>query len=543
MIKLPSFGRTSAAPVDLPAQLASLGAAVVIADGRLDPVNVERARAVLDKADARLRHGTTHTLVALLGATGSGKSSMANAIAGSDIATTGVRRPTTSSTLGLIWGEHDATPLLDWLEVGNRHLVSRSAPSASSLAGMVLLDVPDHDSVAVSHRLEMERIAEHADLLLWVTDPEKYADEAMHHYLRLLSRHGAVTLMLLNKADRLSTDELAACIDDLKRLLRNDGIDQPTVFAVSATNGDGLEAVRRQLASTVEEQRAMVQRLAGDIALAAEAIGDQTPPPPAPAVSDDTARRLAVDLAGASGVEVVADASAAAYRKTAAQRTGWPPTRWVRRLRPDPLRRLHLEPGNRGRSSLPAPSGAQTARAAAAIREVADAASNGMPEPWPTLFRDAATPPPASLHDRLDVAVSDAVRDAEFATPRWWGAVGFLQFVLAMTALVGGIWLSALAANNWLQLPEFGTPTWRGVPLPTGLLIIGLLSGWLLALLARRLASVGGKRRASAVRVRAARAVEQAADELVIGPLRSEINALDELQRSLAPLVASGTAR
>ncbi len=538
MIKIPSFGRSTKPAPELPARLESLATAVALAEGRLDAADVDQASSIVDKAGERLRHGTTHTLVALLGATGSGKSSMANAIAQSDIATTGVRRPTTSSTLALVWGDHDAGPLLHWLDVDNRHVVD--ADAASPLAGMVLLDVPDHDSVAVAHRLEMERIAEHADLLIWVTDPEKYADEAMHHYLRLLSRHGAVTLMLLNKTDRLTPEDLAACVADLRRLLTEDGIVDPTVLPVSAPAGNGIDAVHRHLAEAVEEQRAMIDRLAADVGLAADGLATHVPPGPAPTIDEHDVRRLAVDLAGASGVDVVADASAASYRHDAALRTGWPATRWVRRLRPDPLRRLHLDRGDKGRSSLPAPSGAQTARASASIRQLAEQASTGLAEPWPTLLRDAATPQQKVLHDRLDLAVSDAVRDRDVAAPRWWSAVGLLQVVLALAALAGGIWLTALAANNWLQLPEFGTPTWRGIPLPTGLLILGLLAGWLLALLSRRLAAIGGRRRASSVRVEAAHAVEAVAEELVVAPLRAELTALDQLQHAL---VGAGAMR
>jgi len=158
---------------DLPGRLHHLERAIELADGRLDPEVIGYASHVLSKASDRLRFGTHHSVVALLGATGSGKSSMTNAIVGVDVATTGVRRPTTSSTLACTWGQEDPGRLLDWLEIKNRHQVS---DSSNALDGLVLLDVPDHDSIRVEHRLEMERIAEHADLLLFVTDPEKYAD-------------------------------------------------------------------------------------------------------------------------------------------------------------------------------------------------------------------------------------------------------------------------------------------------------------------------------------------------------------------------------
>jgi hypothetical protein len=193
------------------------------------------------------------------------------------------------------------------------------------------------------------------------------------------------------------------------------------------------------------------------------------------------------------------------------------------------LRRLHLDQSSRGRSSLPSPSGAQTARALAAIRQAAETAAADLSEPWPTRFRDAATPEPAVLHDRLDLAVADAVRADRHRPPRWWSAIGALQFALTLVALAGALWLTALAANNWLRLPEFSTPDIRGIPLPTGLLIGALVGGWLLALLARRLAAIGGRRRSHRIRVAAADAVGGVVDELVLTPLRAEITARDRL--------------
>ena len=53
------------------------------------------------------------------------------------------------------------------------------------LDGLVLLDLPDHDSTEVSHHLEMDRLIKYADLLVWVLDPQKYADAAIHdRYIR-----------------------------------------------------------------------------------------------------------------------------------------------------------------------------------------------------------------------------------------------------------------------------------------------------------------------------------------------------------------------
>ncbi len=523
------MSRRQAETVELPERLEAFRSALDLAEGRLNGDAIAFGRQVDSKATERLRHGTTHTLVALLGATGSGKSSVTNAIVGSDIATTGVRRPTTSSTLACVFGPDDAHGLLDWLEVANRHLV----PDTDRLSGLVLLDVPDHDSVAVSHRLEMERIAEHADLLLWVTDSEKYADKAMHTYLRTLSHHGAVTVMVLNKTDQLVGDEVEIMTNDLERLLTDDGLATPTVIPLSATTGDGVEQLLTRLAGAVEEQRMMIERLSADITTAVTELqtgaGDGT----SAEVTKRISGRLADDLVAATGLEVVTDAVAAGHRRDAASAMGWPFTRWLRKLRPHPLRKLHLGDDSAGRTSLPAPSGAQQARALAAIRDAADDVAGDLPAPWPGLVRDAALPNEEVLRDRLDRAIGDAVRNHRSRTPRWWSLVGVLQVLLAAAVLVGFVWLAALVIMGYLQIPVPDTPKYRGVPIPTGLLVLGALLGWLLAIVARQLAGIGAKRRARQARKAAALEVEAVADELVLEPMRLELAKRDELLGSL----------
>ena len=68
--------------------------------------------------------------------------------------------------------------------------------------GVVLLDLPDHDSTEVSHHLEVDRLVQLADLLVWVLDPQKYADAAIHdRYLAPLATHRDVMLVVLNHID------------------------------------------------------------------------------------------------------------------------------------------------------------------------------------------------------------------------------------------------------------------------------------------------------------------------------------------------------
>lgn len=526
--------RSNKGSATLPERLDALRDATELSDGRLSADAVSFARNVIDKADARLRHGTTHTLVALLGATGAGKSSLTNALIGSDIATTGVRRPTTSSTLACMWGAADeqdeAGPLLDWLEIEQRHLVSSDAANGKpSLDGLILLDVPDHDSVQVSNRLEMERIAEHCDLMIWVTDPEKYADAALHHYLSTLAGHEAVMILVLNKADQLDADSLEACRADLARLATNDGIAEPTVLALSATAGVGVDALIERIGATVAANEAMASRLSADIAAASNELSTSNGQVDAVKISDRAVRSLADDLVGATGIDTVTDAVAAGTKRDAAALMGWPYTRWVRKLRPHPLRRLHLDAGSGGRSSLPEASAAQSLRADGAIRSFVDGVSEDLPDPWPQVLRHAGTPDSAVLADRLDRAVGDGVRAHASRSPRWWSLVGVLQILLAAAAGVGAIWLTALFALAWLQVPEPPTPDWRGWPVPTLLFGAGVILGLLVAIVARRVAGLSARRAARRARAAAIDNVEQVANDLVVEPIRVELDRRAEL--------------
>ncbi|HWN22868.1 MAG TPA: GTPase, partial [Gaiellaceae bacterium] len=293
----------------LDARLAALADAAAVAEGRLEPELVTPARAVLAKAGARLGLGVENTVVALAGPTGAGKSSLFNALAGAQLTSVGRRRPTTSTAAAATWGD-GGVALLDWLEVPRRHAVD-----AVDLDGLVLLDLPDFDSVERGHRLEVDRLVELVDLVVWVVDPQKYADAAWHDgYLRRLARHGDVMAAVLNQADLLDQDALSACIGDLTRLLERDGLRGVPVLAVSATTGAGLRDLRQLLSERVAAREAVVARLAADVDVAASgfaaACGGS-----ARKVDRDARNRLLDALEDAAGVPTVVRAVEQSHRR------------------------------------------------------------------------------------------------------------------------------------------------------------------------------------------------------------------------------------
>lgn len=509
---------------DLPLadRLAALREAVEVAEGRLDVPEVPQARALLAKAGARAALGDA-TVVALAGATGSGKSTLFNALSGAEVSTPGVRRPTTGVAHATTWGEEgraggETDRLLDWLEVPRRH----RHPPEPALDGLVLLDLPDHDSVRLEHRLEVDRLVGLVDVLVWVLDPEKYADAAVHdRYLAPLAGHAGVLLVVLNQIDRLEPVAAKECLTDLRALLDREGLAGVPLLAASGRTGTGVAELRGELARRVAARRAATDRLTADVRGMAAALG-------AHADGDDAAlgRReraglredLGDALAAAAGVPTVAAAVERSTTRAGVAHTGWPPVRWVRKLRPDPLARLHLG-DERARTSL-APAGpVEVAGVSTAVRRARDVVGEGLPQAWRDDLRRSVEVSEDGLADRLDRAVAGTDLGSD-RVPLWQRAVGGLQWLLLLVALAGALWLLALVALGFFQLDDVvPLPRVEGLPLPTLLVGAGLLAGALLAVVSRPLVRLRARRRARAAERRLRAAIEVVAEEELLGPM------------------------
>ncbi len=522
----------------------ALAESVEIGGAQLPAAQAAEARRVTTKVHERLAITGGYSIVALAGATGSGKSSLFNAVVGSDVARTGVRRPTTSTTTAAVWGDEPAGELLDWLQVAHRHQVAGA--SGDPLDGLVLLDMPDFDSREVGNRAEAERALRLVDVFVWVTDPQKYADARLHDdYVAALAAHDAVTLVVLNQVDRLTPDQTRECLADLTRLLRADGLEKASVIGVSARTGQGLDVLRERLANAVAGRNAARTRLDADVRTAAAALrpafGEQHP-----SVEKADRRALQDALAQAAGVPVVVETVRKDFAHRAVAQTGLPWTRWLRRLRPSPLRRLRLD-GDRdravdaeianavSRSSIPVAT--PTARAAVdlASRRIADKLSRDLPVPWADAVHDAATPATHEVSDAVDQAIVGT--PLQGGRPLWWPLLGGLQTLLAVVAVLGLLWLAVLGALGWLQLPEIETPRVGWLPVPLLMLLGGLLAGALLALLSRWFAAIGARRRARGADARLRTAIDEVAVARIVDPVEAVIerraSALAALERSL----------
>jgi GTPase Era involved in 16S rRNA processing len=528
---------------DIGARIEGLEAAAASARGRLDDELVDEVEAVAKRAADRLRLSADHTVVAIAGATGSGKSSTFNALIGLELASVGVRRPTTSWASACVWGSQGADELLEWLGIPPRHQSRRDSMldtqrEDNSLDGVVLLDLPDHDSTEVSHHLEVDRLVQLADLLVWVLDPQKYADAAIHdRYLAPLHSHAEVTVVVLNHIDTVPEDRRQAMVDDVRRLLDADGLAQVPIFAISARHGMGVDRLRAEIAERVSAKKAARTRLDADLRVAAERMAEVNGPGKPRELSDRRVGALEDAFADAAGVPVVVAAVERSTRIRAGRATGWPVVSWLSKLRPDPLKRLHLDLGKEGRqlsrTSLPATTPVQRARVDTEVRDLADQASQDLGRPWVEAVRRASTSRLDDLGDRLDAAMAGT--DLGVAKmPLWAGAVRLLQWLLILVALGGGGWLVALAVMGFLELPEPTTPKVGGVPVPTLMLVGGVALGLLLALLCRVLVRMTARRRAAAADRLLRSAVHDVAVELVVDPIRTELQAHSDVRQGLA---------
>ncbi|MFK0168193.1 YfjP family GTPase [Streptomyces sp. NPDC090306] len=457
----------------LRSRLDALRELVGLSRTRLDSRTLAEAGRVLDEAAARRRLSGEHTVVAIAGATGSGKSQLFNTLAGVAISETGVRRPTTSAPIACSWSDGAAT-LIDRLGIPGR---LRRRPTHSSdpdgqLRGLVLVDLPDHDSAAVQHREQVDRILRLVDAVIWVVDPEKYADAILHErYLRPMAGHAEVMFVVLNQVDRLPGEAAEQVLDDLRRLLDDDGIalgeygdPGANVLALSACTGDGVDELREALGQFVSERGAAARRIAADVDAAAAGLRPVYATGRRAGLSEEARDEFAARLADAVGATAAGEAAERAWLRNANRACGTP---WLRLWRWHQERR---EPVT-GRLVLRTQEDEEVTarqRVEQAVRTVSERASAGLPTPWAQAVREAAVRGSHGLPEALDeLAVRAGLPTGRPPRPGWWPVAVLTQAAMTILQVVGGLWLTG-------QIIGFMSPN-LGVPVL--LMVIGIVGG------------------------------------------------------------------
>jgi hypothetical protein len=234
----------------------------------------------------------------LLGSTGAGKSSLLNGLAGEPVSPSGVVRPTTMRPVVLLApGQVDAFmagKVLAALADADR---LQLAVHDRAFPEIALVDAPDVDSVEAENRRTAEELLQAADLCLFVTTAQRYADAVPWEFLRQAKARGVPLLVVVNRLPRREADQ-RAILDDARRRFEEAGLglagpggrDLPMLGVVEGARDpatDGLEAaaiepVRRALADlsadpgalTAVKAQALRGALAGLPAAVTEIGGD-----------------------------------------------------------------------------------------------------------------------------------------------------------------------------------------------------------------------------------------------------------------------------
>ena len=593
--------------------VASLKDAISYGEGRVPETVLLDAAETLERLSQRRELSTEHTVIGFFGATGSGKSTLFNAIAGQNIALSAPTRPTTSTVQAAIWEAEGSEELLDWLGIDKRvypqtqalaaegettegnkaggnnkasggaaapNAVTEPAPGLfnrirravggrgemrTRTGGLILLDMPDFDSVTTTNRDLAARMMRYVDVLVWVVDPQKYADAVIHRdFMVPLAASGAQALCVLNQADKLAPAEMPAVLASLTRLLQAEDTEAHLLaapIAVSARTGEGIDVLRDLLAQVAAAKSLSLQRTDAQLhatasQLRAYAGGEGTVL--AGAYALDAEQKLVKACYTSSQAEQVLQAATASYRRAAGQHTGWILTRWTSRLKADPLRRLHLGQQDEKKSSskaaksagmlgsdsenapelvassLPPLSAAQKAGMANAVRQYSKQMAARIDEPWKRSMKEAALSREAELPELLE---RDMMRiDYGLGRTRApWVIFNTLQWIALLSALVGVGWLTLISGMAYLQiqLPPAPTPEGSPVPLPTLLLLLGILLGIASAGVGRLLTAMGSRYYARKLRGRLQTGVEKAVQSCVVAPVQLEAKRLNAYRKAL----------
>ncbi|MFE4541965.1 dynamin family protein [Arthrobacter sp. NPDC056727] len=229
------------------------------------------------------------------GSTGAGKSTLVNALVGHPVTRAGAIRPTTRQPILLhhpaeaSWFDdqrvlpglsrirgtviREAVPAPAAPEPGGRGGVPSDAAPVSSLVlagdpavpeGIALLDAPDVDSISDGNRRLAGQLLAAADLWIFVTTANRYADAVPW---KLLLNAASRDIMVAVVLDRVPPAAEAEVSEDLRSMLAREGLGAARLFVIPEVplGSDGMLP-----ADTVQPLKAWLRALAKDAAARAD---------------------------------------------------------------------------------------------------------------------------------------------------------------------------------------------------------------------------------------------------------------------------------
>jgi energy-coupling factor transporter ATP-binding protein EcfA2 len=213
----------------------------------------------------RLRQSGAPILVALVGSTGAGKSTLMNSLVGKQVSQTGIRRPTTNSPVlachpsDAHWfAENVFLPTLPRVRQQGLAMPGRDgllvlAASEGMPQGVALLDTPDIDSVVQAHRDFAHQFLDASDLWLFMTSARRYADAAVWELLQDARDRGAALAVVLSRVPPSAAAQLRAHFDAMLEANGLTGFRRFLIAETMVTNAMLPEEIARPVREWLEE--------------------------------------------------------------------------------------------------------------------------------------------------------------------------------------------------------------------------------------------------------------------------------------------------
>ncbi len=212
---------------------------VVLSDESLAPGTL-----LVDKSGQQLP-----LVVAFMGGTGVGKSSLLNRLAGDVIARAGIERPTSKEVTLYFHQNLDQASIEQRLPTDEVTLASHANPD---YAQVIWLDMPDVDSTETHNRDIVRQWLPFIDVLIYVVSPERYRDDKSWRLL-LAEGHKHAWLFVMNHWDQGDAGQ----VNDFSRQLTEAGFKQPLIFTTSCAEippPDEFQSLAQKIQSLAKTQ-------------------------------------------------------------------------------------------------------------------------------------------------------------------------------------------------------------------------------------------------------------------------------------------------
>ncbi len=200
-------------------------------------------------------------IIAFLGGTGVGKSTLLNRLAGQEIARTGVVRPTSKEVTLFHHTSVKITQLPSRLPIDKIKVAEHSDASKKHI---IWIDMPDFDSTEKSNQQLVLEWLPHIDVLVYVVSPERYRDNKA--WQLLLAEGGKhAWIFVLNQSDRGEVEQYQDFINQLHKAGFNDPIVYQTCCATDkvATQIDEFDALETAMQTLATENTVKQLELRG----------------------------------------------------------------------------------------------------------------------------------------------------------------------------------------------------------------------------------------------------------------------------------------